>query len=167
MKLETQPRDDHQVTLIVELEPERMEGAKRRAARQLSERKSIPGFRPGKAPYDVIVRTFGENAIVEDAVDLLLDEIYPEALKESKVEPAAPGSLEKVEDLESKPKFTFTVPLAPSVTLGDYRSIRLPYKGMWKTEIFRFCSFATTPAGGMEFGHCMLTSNCFIENIIL
>jgi trigger factor len=128
LKLETQPRDDHQVTLIVELEPERMEGAKRRAARQLSERKSIPGFRPGKAPYDVIVRTFGENAIVEDAVDLLLDEIYPEALKESKVEPAAPGSLEKVEDLESKPKFTFTVPLAPSVTLGDYRSIRLPYK---------------------------------------
>jgi trigger factor len=128
LKLETLPRDDHQVTLIVELEPGRMEGARRRAARRLSERRSIPGFRPGKAPYDVIVRTFGEEAVREEAVDLLLDEIYPEALKESKVEPAAPGSLEKMEDLDTKPKFTFTVPMTPVVDLGDYRSVRLPYE---------------------------------------
>ena len=119
MKIETQPRDDHQVTMIVELETEQMEGAKHRAARKISERKSIPGFRPGKAPY--------EKIIAEEAVDLLLDEIYPKALEETKIEPAAAGSLEKVEDLEKKPKFTFTVPLAPDVDLGDYRSIRLPY----------------------------------------
>jgi trigger factor len=35
--------------------------------------------------------------------------------------------LEKVEDLDKMPKFVFTVPLAPSVELGDHRSIRLPY----------------------------------------
>ncbi len=130
MKIETQPRDDHQVTLIVELEPEQMEGAKHRAARRISERKSIPGFRPGKAPYDVVVRNFGEGRIAEDAVDLLLDEVYPKALEEAKLEPGAPGALEKIEDLDKKPKFTFKVPLAPSVNLGDYRSIRLPYD--WK-----------------------------------
>ncbi len=130
MKIETQPRDDHQVTLIVELETEQMEGAKRRAARKISERKSIPGFRPGKAPYEVVVRSFGESVISEEAVDLLLDEVYPKALEESKLEPAAAGSLEKVEDLDKKPKFTFTVPLAPTADLGDYRSIRLPYD--WK-----------------------------------
>ena len=128
MKIETQPRDDHQVTMIVELEPEQMEGAKHRAARKISERKSIPGFRPGKAPYEVVVRSFGEKVISEEAVDLLLDEIYPKALEETKIEPAAAGSLEKVEDLEKKPKFTFTVPLAPDVDLGDYRSIRLAYE---------------------------------------
>ncbi|MGB8214751.1 MAG: trigger factor [Anaerolineales bacterium] len=127
MKIETQPRDDHQVTLIVELEPEQMEGAKHRAARRISERKSIPGFRPGKAPYDVVLRSFGEAVIVEDAVDLLLDEVYPKALEEAKLEPGASGSLEKMENLDKEPKFTFTVPLAPSVNLGDYRSIRLPY----------------------------------------
>jgi trigger factor len=130
LKIETQPRDDHQVTMVVTLETEQMEGAKRRAARKISERKSVPGFRPGKAPYDVIVRTFGESAIVEEAVDLLLDEVYPKALEESKVEPAAPGSLEKVDDLDKKPKFTFAVPLAPTVELGRYRSIRVPYD--WK-----------------------------------
>ncbi len=130
MKIETQPRDDHQVTLIVELETEQMEGAKHRAARKISERKAIPGFRPGKAPYDVVVRSFGEKVISEEAVDLLLDEVYPKALEDSKIEPAAPGSLEKVEDLDKKPKFTFTVPLAPVANLGDYRSIRIPYE--WK-----------------------------------
>ena len=128
MKIETQPRDDHQVSMIVELEPEQMEGAKHRAARRISEKKSIPGFRPGKAPYDVVVRSFGEGVIVEDAVDLLLDEVYPKALEEAKLEPGAAGTLEKVEDLDKKPKFTFIVPLAPSVDLGDYRSIRLPYE---------------------------------------
>jgi trigger factor len=127
LKIETQPREDHQVTLTVELEPEQLEAAKHRAARRISERKSIPGFRPGKAPYEVVVRSFGEPVIVEDAVDLLLDEVYPKALEEAKLEPGASGSLEKVEDLDKKPKFIFIVPLAPSVELGDYRLIRLPY----------------------------------------
>ena len=127
MKIETELRDDHQVKMIVELEPAQMEGAKHRAARRISERKNIPGFRPGKAPYDVVVRSFGESVIVEDAVDLLLDEVYPKALEEAKLEPGASGSLEKVEDLEKNPKFSFIVPLAPSVDLGDYRSLRMPY----------------------------------------
>jgi len=130
LKIETQSRDDHQVTLIVELENEQIVGAKHRAARNISERKSIPGFRPGKAPYEVVVRSFGESVISEEAVDLLLDEVYPKALEEAKLEPAAAGSLEKVEDLDKKPKFTFTVPLAPTANLGAYRSIRLPYD--WK-----------------------------------
>jgi trigger factor len=128
LKIETQPRDDHQVNMIVEIEPEQMEGAKHRAARRISEKKTIPGFRPGKAPYEVVLRSFGEGVIVEDAVDILLDEVYPKALEEAKVEPGAAGSLEKVEDLDKNPKFTFLVPLAPSVDLGDYRSIRLPYE---------------------------------------
>ncbi len=130
MKIETQPRDDHQVTMIVELEPEQMLGARHRAARKISERKSIPGFRPGKAPYEVVVRNFGDKVIEEEAVDLLLDEIYPKALEEEKIQPAAAGSLEKVEELDKNPKFTFTVPLSPTVELGDYRSIRMPYE--WK-----------------------------------
>ena len=73
MKIETTPREDHQVTLTVELEQDRMEGAKRRSARQLAKRGKIAGFRPGKAPYDVIRRQYGDEAIVEGAIDILLD----------------------------------------------------------------------------------------------
>jgi trigger factor len=127
LKIETQPRDDHQVTMTVKIEAERLEGAKHRAARKISERAKIPGFRPGKAPYEVVLRHYGDAAVTEDAVELLVEEVYPEALKQTKIEPAAPGTLEKVESLKP-PKFIFTVPLEPTVDLGGYRSIRLPYE---------------------------------------
>ena len=113
--------------LTVEVEADRMEASKRRAARQIAGRGKIPGFRPGKAPYDVIVRYYGEAAIVEQAMDLLVDEIYPKVLEEAEIRPAAAGSLEKIEELDP-PKLIFNVPLAPEIDLGDYRAIRLPYK---------------------------------------
>ena len=113
--------------LTVEVEPDRMETSKRRAAKQVAKRGKIPGFRPGKAPYDVIVRYYGEAAIVEQAMDLLIDEVYPELLEEAEITPAAAGSLEKIEELDP-PKLIFKVPLAPEIDLGDYRSLRLPYK---------------------------------------
>lgn len=127
MNIEKNIRDDHQAELIVEVEAERMEAAKRRAARKLSERGKIPGFRPGKAPYEMVRRHYGDESIIEQAIDLLVDEIYPEALKQAEIEPAAPGALEKVESTDP-PKFVFRVPLMPTVDLGDYLSMRVPYE---------------------------------------
>jgi len=129
LKIDTQPREDHQVTLTVEVEAQRMEGAKHRAARKISERTKIPGFRPGKVPYDVVLRFVGQERIDNEAVDMLLEEVYPEALEQAKVDPSGPGSLEKVESIDP-PKFILTVPLMPTVDLGAYRSVRLPYE--WK-----------------------------------
>ncbi|MBV6466338.1 MAG: Trigger factor [Anaerolineales bacterium] len=127
MNIEKNIRDDHQAELTVEIDPEQMEAAKRKAARRLAQRGKIPGFRPGKAPYDMIRRHYGDEAIVEAAIDLLVDDLYPEILKQAEVDPAAPGSLEKVESFDP-PKFVFRVPLAPTVDLGDYLSIRVPYE---------------------------------------
>ena len=112
--------------VVVELESDALAAARRRAARKLSERAKIPGFRPGKAPYPVVLRHYGEGPITEEAVELLVDENYPKMLKEAGIEPAAAGSLEKVEQVDP-PIFKFIVPLRPHVDLGDYRSIRLPY----------------------------------------
>ena len=127
MKIEKQIQDDHQAKLVVEVEQEQMEASKRRAARKMASRGKIPGFRPGKAPYPVILRYYGEQAITEQAIDELVDEIYPKVLEEAGIEPAAAGSLESIDNLEP-PKLTFRVPLAPEVDLGDYHSIRLPYE---------------------------------------
>jgi len=127
LKIEKELLDDHQVQLTVEVEADVMEANKRRAARQIARRGKIPGFRPGKAPYDVIVRNYGEAAIVEQAIDILVDEIYPKVLEEAEIKPAAAGSLENIEELDP-PKLIFKVPLAPEIDLGDYRSIRLKYK---------------------------------------
>lgn len=127
MKFEKTVLDDHQAQVVVDVEPDRLESARRRAARKLAERGKIPGFRPGKAPYEVILRYYGDAAVYEQAVDLLVDELYPEMLKEAEIEPAAAGSLEKIDGTES-PRFTFKVPLRPEVGLGNYHDIRLPYE---------------------------------------
>ncbi|MBL8078963.1 MAG: trigger factor [Anaerolineales bacterium] len=129
MNIEKQLQEDHSVKLIVEYDQEKMDQYKKRAATKLSSRSKIPGFRPGKAPYDVVVRTFGDGAITEQAIDLIIDLEYSNILKEADVNPGGPGSLEAVDSL-TPPKFTFRVPLAPEIDLGDYKSIRMDYE--WK-----------------------------------
>ena len=127
MKFEKKELKDHQVELVAEITAERFETAKQTAARRISKNTKIAGFRPGKAPYDIIKRNFGEEAIEETAIDLLVNEIYPEVIKEAEIKPYGPG---KLEDIESKnpPKFRFTVPLEPVVKLGDYSKIKQSYK---------------------------------------
>jgi trigger factor len=127
LKIEKTIEENHEAKLVVEVDPEKMDVYKRRAARKISQRGKIPGFRPGKAPYDMVVRSYGEQAILEQAVDNLVDAEYSNILKEAEVEPGASGSLESIDSLEP-PKLTFRVPLAPEVDLGDYHSVRLPYE---------------------------------------
>jgi trigger factor len=130
LKFEKTILEDHQAQVVVEAEAEQFEAARRRAARKLAERGKIPGFRPGKAPYEVIRRHYSDEAIYEQAVDMLVDDVYPAMLKEADIDPAAPGTLEKLEKVEGQelPKFTFKVPLMPEVDLGDYQKVRLPYE---------------------------------------
>jgi len=127
LNIEKQYQEDHSVKLIVEVDQEKMNIYKRRAATKISTRSKVPGFRPGKAPYEIVVRTVGEAAITEQAVDLLIDAEYSKILTEADVNPGATGTLESVESLDP-PKLIFRVPLAPEVDLGDYLSVRMPYE---------------------------------------
>lgn len=126
MNVQTEHLDNHTARLTVEVDASKWEDAKKKAARKLGKRYRIPGFRKGKAPYSVIVRYVGEPAIVEDAVEVLGNEIYREALDASEVAPYAAGSLEDFK-LEP-PTYIFTVPLQPKADIGDYRDVRLDYE---------------------------------------
>ncbi len=129
MKVNVEPLEDQQVKLIIEVEPEEFERAKRRVARRLAKRIKIPGFRPGKAPYEVVERRVGERVIVEEAIDDLLDDLYPKAIKETEIKPYSAGVLKNVDLDGEKPRFEILVPLEPEVKLPeDYRSFRLPYE---------------------------------------
>lgn len=127
MKIEKQPLEDHQIKLTVELESEVVEEAKRRAARQLAKQLKIPGFRPGKAPYNVIQRHVGDQALLDEGLELLIEDLYPKILEEADVHPSGPGKLEKVSKTVPV-ALEFVVPLEPEAQLGDYRSIRFPYE---------------------------------------
>ena len=127
MKIEKTVEEIHEAKLVVEVEPEKLDQYKKRAARKISERGKIAGFRPGKAPYHMVVQNFGEQAIVEQAIDYFIDAEYSNILKEADVNPGATGALESIESLDP-PKLHFRVPLAPEVDLGDIQSLRMPYE---------------------------------------
>ena len=123
LNVQTDHLENHTARLTVDVEAERIERAMRQAARRLSQRGNIPGFRPGKAPYQIVVNLFGYPYVLEQALDIIGNEIYREALEASGVEPYAPGSLEDIS--EDGLTMTFVVPKRPTVTLGDYRTIRV------------------------------------------
>ncbi|GAP20985.1 trigger factor [Leptolinea tardivitalis] len=126
MKLETTPRDDHQVNVVAEFETSDLEAYMHKAARRIAERAKIPGFRPGKAPYAVVLRTYGDEAVREQAIEILVDDKYPEILDEAKIEASGSGKLDDIIST-NPPKFSFTIPLAPVVTVGDLASVKLDY----------------------------------------
>lgn len=126
MKLQKEYTDDHQVKIVAEFETELFEQFKRRAARKIAGKTKIPGFRPGKAPYQIVVAQIGEPSIVQEAVDLMLDEVYPQVLDEAGIKPSGSGSLESI-DSQYPPIFKFLIPLEPEVSLGNYQEIRKDY----------------------------------------
>lgn len=127
MNIVTNPIEDHQVELIVEIDQQNFEGAKLKAAKKISSKVKVPGFRPGKAPYHIIKNIYGESAITEEAIEILVDEVYPKAIQEANITPGAAGHLDNIESMDP-PKFKFVIPLKPEIELGDYKSIRKPYE---------------------------------------
>ncbi|MDZ7844525.1 MAG: trigger factor [Anaerolineales bacterium] len=133
MKIEKKVLDDHQLELVVETDQDSFDKAKYLAAKELSKDKKIPGYRPGKAPYKLIVNHFGEGAIIDQALENYLDEIYPQILDEVEQEPYGPGQLKEVTSLEP-PVFEFVIPLQPEVDLGKYQDIRIAYESSEVTD---------------------------------
>lgn len=127
MNIEKTIQEDRQAKLIVEYTNLEFESFKQRAARRISKGTKIPGFRPGKAPYNVILNRYGEGAIIQEALDLLLDDDYGKILEEAEIKPSGVGNLESIESYDP-PKLVFMVPLDPEIDLKDYREIRKDYQ---------------------------------------
>ncbi|MGC8880004.1 MAG: trigger factor, partial [Anaerolineae bacterium] len=123
LKVTTEPLENCQVLMTVEVDDAQADQLLKAAARRISTQVQIPGFRPGKAPYSLIVRRFGEEAVREEALEDLSGKIFREALKQANLEPFAPASMEEVSRQPLVMKVR--VPLAPVVELGDYHTLRL------------------------------------------
>jgi trigger factor len=123
LKIEQQELEDRQVQLTVEVPDDQVEAAMQSAARRMSGRAKIAGFRPGKAPYKLMLQRYGEEAIFDEALDALGQEVYRRALEESTLEPFAPGALNEIVSRQPL-TLRYTVPLAPEVDLGAYRDLR-------------------------------------------
>lgn len=125
MNVTTTPAPKSTILLEIELPPERLKRAVDHAVVHLARRTKIPGFRPGKAPRNVLERALGAGAVLDDAVDHLVQDAYRDALIEQRILPLANADVEIVQAEEGKPLiFKATVQVRPEVTLGDYRDFR-------------------------------------------
>lgn len=117
------PAPRSSVKVRFELPPEQLTAALDEAVRHLSKRTRIAGFRPGKAPRSVVERVVGAPAILDEAMDHLVDRAYRAALVEHDIIPLTNADVEIEQAEEGKPViFTTTVQVRPDVTLGDYRN---------------------------------------------
>jgi len=123
MNVTVSPAPRSSMRLRVELPPERLEAAIGEAVRHLSQRTKIPGFRPGKAPRPMIERVLGATAVMDEAMDHLVQRAYRDALVAHDILPLTEASIDVEQAEEGKPVvFTATVQVRPEVTLGDYRN---------------------------------------------
>lgn len=125
MKVTTEKLPKSLVSLQIEVDRDQFERSLDQAARRLSQKFPIHGFRPGKAPRFLIERTFGRAALIEEATEDLINNAYKKAIQQEQIEVVGPPQLERIDSVEPF-VFTVKVPVPPTVTLGDYRSIRVP-----------------------------------------
>ena len=93
------------------------------AVRHLSQRTKIAGFRPGKAPRAVVERAVGAEAVLEEAMDHVVQRAYRDALLQQDILPLTQAEVNVEQGEEGKPViFTAVVQVRPEVKLGDYRS---------------------------------------------
>lgn len=114
---------DRQAIVTVEVDDDQMQVAMKRAAQHISRLRPMPGFRPGKAPYEMVERTFGKDLLVEEAVEDLSRTLYRQVLVDSDLNPIDVGNLEVVQ--KEPPIFKYTIPVTPQVKLGDYKAIHM------------------------------------------
>jgi len=109
------------VELRIEAPAAEVDAAVAQAIRRLGTRVRIPGFRPGKAPAQIVERVIGWEPIKQEAIDALLPDMYSRALDQEHVDPVGEPDV-KLGELERGQPFSFTASVAvlPEVELGAY-----------------------------------------------
>ena len=113
------------VTVNVRVDADTVDAAFERVLTSLSRTVKVPGFRPGKAPRGVLEKRVGEEVLAQEVRDALVDESYPDAMKELELFPIdahfhADGAVRGQEF-----EYTVHADVYPDVELPDLASIKL------------------------------------------
>ena len=129
MQVSLEHRPGSVVELSIEVPTEQVERAIQRAFDRLSPRVRVAGFRPGKAPREILEREIGWPALREQALEILLPETLTQAVTDNNLE-AIENPRVEVETFErlQPAKFKAVVTVKPEVVLGDVGAIKAPLK---------------------------------------
>ncbi|GGH33658.1 trigger factor [Paenibacillus segetis] len=121
--------------LEVEVEAERVSVALDKAFQKVAKKANVPGFRKGKVPRPIFEARYGVESLYQDAIDILLPEVYSEAIDQTEIFPVDRPEVDVEQFAKGETfKFKAKVTVKPEVTLGDYKGIEVPAQAVEVTE---------------------------------
>ena len=126
MSVQVENLEKNTAKLTIEVPAEKFEEAVQHSYNKNKGKFNIPGFRKGKAPFNMIKKMYGVGVFYEDAVDEVIDASYPDAAKESGLDIVSRPSI-SIEEIEEGKAFVYTAVVAvkPEVTLGEYKGVEV------------------------------------------
>lgn len=126
MSLQVEKLENNMAKLTVEVSAEELEKAIEKVFQKQKKNISVPGFRKGKVPRQMVEKMYGKEVFYEDAANELIPAAYEKAYDECEEEIVSSPRVEIVQ-LESGKPFIFTaeVALKPAVELGKYKGVKV------------------------------------------
>lgn len=135
MSLQVEKLENNMAKLTIEVAAEELEKAIQSAYQKNKNKISVPGFRKGKAPRQIIEKMYGKEVFYEDAANALIPDAYEEALKECEESIVSSPKIEVTQIEVGKPFiFTAEVALKPEVKLGKYKGVKVEKISVEVTE---------------------------------
>ena len=135
MSVQVENLEKNMAKLTIEVPAEELEKALQNSYLKNRGKISVPGFRKGKVPRQLIEKMYGPGIFYEDAANELIPEAYAKAAEESGLEIVSQPEID-VTQIEKGQAFIFTAEVAvkPEVTLGAYKGVEVPKSDLEVTE---------------------------------
>lgn len=126
MKAELIKKEGNKVTFNLTVDNDKFESAVNKAYNKNKGKFNIQGFRKGKAPRKLIEAQYGKEVFYNDAIDLVLPEVYPQAIDQLNIDPIDRPSLDVQEiSQDNGLVMVVEVEVKPEFELGAYKGIEI------------------------------------------
>ena len=135
MSLQVEKLEHNMAKLTIEVAAEEVEKALQAAYLKERGKISLPGFRKGKVPRQMIEKMYGPEVFYEDAGNRMISENYGKAYDECELEIVSQPSIDVVQLEKGKPFiFMAEVAVKPEVTLGEYKGLKVDKESLEVTS---------------------------------
>ena len=126
MKVNFDEREKNKVYFNVDVDWKDFEPKIDEAYKKIRSKFNIPGFRKGKVPKMIIEQNYGVQVFYDEAINILLQEIYPKALEELDLKVVDQPDVD-VKDFKENENinFTFEVEVVPEFELPNFEEIEV------------------------------------------
>ena len=126
MSLQVENLEHNMAKLTITVSAEEVEKALQAAYLKQRSKISLPGFRKGKVPRQMIEKMYGPEVFYDEAANNMIPDAYAKAYDECELEIASQPTIDVVQ-LEKGKDFIFTAEVAvkPEVKLGEYKGLKV------------------------------------------